>query len=404
MNFFLKKILFIILSVAAFTLSINFSYSSTEITGLRFGVHGDKTRIVFDLSKNTNYNVIFLPDPYRVVIDFNKTNWSLSGRESVATKGLIKSHRHGQFTPETFRVVLDVSGPVKLAQKFMLKPSHGKAYRLVVDLKRSNRSQFLADAKNLKKKFVQFKKSNPVAEQPLIAQPQVRKDGKKVIVIDPGHGGVDPGAIGITGVREKDVVLSVSKTLKRTLEKTGRYKVVLTRNRDVYVKLRDRIRIARRHNASLFMSIHADSIRKRHVRGASIYTLSEKASDKEAAALAAKENRADLIAGIDLSDENDDVSTILIDLAQRETMNLSFQLATIVVKEFKKVIRLLPRTHRQAGFVVLKAPDIPSVLIELGYLSNKYDERFLKNRKNHLIYAKALTKSVDNYFKKNKSY
>ena len=189
----------------------------------------------------------------------------------------------------------------------------------------------------------------------------------------------------------------------KTLKKTGRYKVILTRKRDKYIPLRKRVAIARTSEADLFISVHADSVKNRRIRGASVYTLSENASDKEAAELARKENKSDLIFGKDLSNEDFQVANILIDLAQRETMNHSARFANILVNELRHATRVLPRTHRFAGFRVLKAPDVPSVLLELGFLSNRQDEVSLRTKKYRNKIAKAIVKSVDNYFKRIKS-
>ena len=218
-------------------------------------------------------------------------------------------------------------------------------------------------------------------------------------MLDPGHGGVDPGAVGVSGIYEKEVTLAMAREIKRQLETTGRFKVVMTRDDDVFVRLRDRIAKARTAEAELFVSIHADAMRNRETRGASIYTLSENASDDEAAALAARENRADIIAGVDLSHENKTVMNILIDLAQRETMNHSASFAHILVEELAREIQLVPlKPHRFAGFAVLKAPDVPSVLVELGYISNKADEQLLTRPHYRTKVAASLVRAIERYF------
>lgn len=219
----------------------------------------------------------------------------------------------------------------------------------------------------------------------------------RIVVLDAGHGGADPGAIGVSGIYEKHITLAAVREIKRELERTGRYKVFLTRNDDRIIPLRDRVEFARRVNAELFVSIHADSVSRRAVRGASVYTLSNTASDSEAAALAEKENKADLIAGLDLSRESAEVTNILIDLAQRETMNQSAAFAGHLVRQLSAATTLLPNPHRFAGFAVLKAPDIPSVLIELGFLSNRNDERLLRQGKNRAAVAAAVAKAIDGY-------
>mgnify|MGYP003630612655 FL=1 len=221
---------------------------------------------------------------------------------------------------------------------------------------------------------------------------------KRVIIIDPGHGGVDPGAIGLSGIYEKHITLAAARELKAHLERTGRFTVHLTRDRDIFIRLRGRIERARAKNADMFISLHADTIRSKSVRGLSVYTLSENASDKEAAALAERENKADLIAGIDLTHESAEVTNILIDLAQRETMNQSARLAAVLVDELGERVKVLRNPHRFAGFAVLKAPDIPSVLIELGFLSNKDDERALRSKHHRKRVAQSIVAAVDQYF------
>ena len=223
---------------------------------------------------------------------------------------------------------------------------------------------------------------------------------KRTIVIDPGHGGVDPGAIGVSGIYEKHITLAAARDLKEHLERTGRFKVYLTRDRDVFIRLRGRIEIARERKADLFLSVHADTIRNRKIRGLSVYTLSEKASDKEAGELADRENKSDLIAGIDLSHESEEVTNILIDLAQRETMNQSARLASLLVDELKSRVKVLRNPHRFAGFAVLKAPDVPSVLIEMGFLSNRDDESALRSKSHRRKVAHSIAAAVDAYFQK----
>lgn len=232
---------------------------------------------------------------------------------------------------------------------------------------------------------------------PLPARRPFSPRAQRVVVLDAGHGGADPGAIGVSGVYEKDITLAAVREIRRALEETGRYKVLLTRNDDRFIRLRDRVEFARRAGAELFVSVHADSVSSRDVRGASVYTLSGTASDSEAAALAEKENKADLIAGLDLSGESSEVTNILINLAQRETMNQSAAFAGHVVEQLAEATGLLPNPHRFAGFAVLKAPDIPSVLIELGFLSNRSDERALLKSDNRTRVASAVAKAIDGY-------
>jgi len=217
-------------------------------------------------------------------------------------------------------------------------------------------------------------------------------------VIDPGHGGIDPGAIGALGTREKDLVLDYAFELKRQLDATGRYRTVMTRESDVFMQLRDRVATARQAQGDLFISLHANSHGEPSIRGASVYFLSEQASDAEAAALAAKENKADIIAGIDLTDQNDVVSMILIDLAQRDTMNLSTRFAQYLVGELDGTTALLKNPRRSAGFVVLKSPNVPSVLFEIGYMSNGTEEKQLLSEAHRSEVARSILRAVQRFF------
>jgi N-acetylmuramoyl-L-alanine amidase len=229
-------------------------------------------------------------------------------------------------------------------------------------------------------------------------QPETEaKRGKPLIIIDPGHGGIDPGAVG-ENLTEKELTLAVAKALKKELEATGKFRVALTRGKDVYVPLRERFGLAREKGADLFISLHADSHNDPLTRGASVYTLSEKASDAEAEALAAKENKSDIIAGVDLTRQSNVVTDILIDLAQRDTKNMSTRFASLLVKELKRETMLLGNTHRYAGFAVLKAPDVPSVLVEMGYISSSKDEALLSSAKHQKHLAKAIRGAIENYF------
>lgn len=237
---------------------------------------------------------------------------------------------------------------------------------------------------------------SPSTSEDAVSRP--RDGGLPVIVIDPGHGGVDPGAIGVSGIYEKHITLALARELKTALEKSGRYRVHLTRDRDVFIRLRDRVAIARQYGADLFISLHADAVQNPSIRGLSVYTLSQNASDNEAQALAEKENKADLIAGVDLSHETPDVAGILIDLAQRETRNRSAGFASEMVDEVGQEFNLLDNTHRFAGFAVLKAPDLPSVLVETGYLSNDYEEKQLRQPTYRARLAKAIARAIDRYF------
>jgi N-acetylmuramoyl-L-alanine amidase len=367
-----------------------------SVTGVRVGEHPDKTRFVMELSETPRYRVFTLADPFRVVIDLPELQWSPAaalGRET----GLIEAMRFGLFAPGTSRVVLDVTAPVRVNSVFLIPPSEGYPVRFVVDMVRVSRAAY--DAGRGRPPLVSDPPLAPLRAA-VIAPPPPKVDERPLVIIDPGHGGVDPGSRSITGVDEKRISLDYARELKKQLEATGRYRVALTRNKDIFLRLRDRMEVGQRLGGGLFVSLHANNHESPKIRGASIYTLSEKASDAEAEALAAKENKADVIAGIDLSEQTEVVSKILIDLAQRETMNLSKQFANILVPELGKVTALLGKPHRFAGFAVLKSPTVPSVLVEIGYLSNRAEERLLRSADYRSKVMGAMLRAIDAYFAK----
>jgi len=368
---------------------------------VRIGEHPDKTRFVMELSEAPRYRIFVLPDPFRVVIDLPELRWApgQGGRKG----GLISAMRFGLFAPGTSRVVLDLGAPARVKSVFVLPPKDNYPYRLVIDVVPVSRASFLAA------------RAAPMVSDPPLAPaasafaappqppPQPRADERPTIVIDPGHGGIDPGSRSLTGIDEKKIALAYARALKRQLEAGGRYRVVLTRDKDIFLRLRDRIELAERMAGDLFVSLHANNHNSSKIRGASVYTLSEQASDAEAEALAAKENKADIIAGINLGDQTEVVSKILIDLAQRETMNLSKQIANGLVGELGKVTKLLGNTHRSAGFAVLKSATVPSILIEVGYLSNKTEERLLRSKKHQISISRAIGAAIDAYFERQTS-
>lgn len=362
------------------------------VTGMRIGDDANKTRIVIEIEKKLAYQVQVLTDPYRVVVDLPEVSWAL--KPARPSGNLISDFRFGVFKPGTSRMVFDVQMPVEITKSFVLDPEGQFPYRLVIDLKPVSREAMLTARPAPAPELRERQTERPPTRPPRAANRRI------MVVLDPGHGGVDPGTVGAGGSYEKDIVLAQALDLRRRLLATGRYDVAMTRDGDSFVRLRDRIIIAREADADIFLSLHADSIGNRTVRGGSVYTLSEKASDTEAAALAAKENKADLIAGIDLNDQSREVVNILIDLAQRKTMNESVTFAKHLVHELGRSARLLPRTHRFAGFAVLKAPDVPSALIELGYLSNRQDERMLNEGRERSRISVAIVRAVDTYFAK----
>lgn len=366
--------------------------AAPAVTSVRIGDYADKSRFVLDLTAPVKFSVFSLADPYRIVIDLPEVEWRIDSRKAPKSR-LVTAFRYGLFKPGTARVVLDIARPATVASRFLLPPAAGRGDRLVLDLVPATREAFLRTVS----RPPAAETAGRAADTPPRKPPPPR-DGRHIVAIDPGHGGVDPGTIGLSGTKEKDITLAMAREIRRQLAASKRYRVIMTRDSDVFVRLRDRIAIAQHAGAELFVSFHADSIANHKIRGGTVYTLSETASDAEAAALAAKENKADLIAGLDLSDQSATVAKILIDLRQRLTKNASVVFARDVVDELRRTTHLLPHNHRFAGFAVLKAPEIPSILIEMGYLSNLTDERLLRQPRHRQQMAAALARAVNAFF------
>jgi N-acetylmuramoyl-L-alanine amidase len=292
------------------------------------------------------------------------------------------------------RIVLDVKKPVRIDKAFVLEAAEGQPARLILDLTAIDRETFLRT----------IAQENRVAPQPPTkADNDASKnnsDPRPLVVLDPGHGGLDNGTHAPSGENEKTIVLDFGLMLRDKLEKIGRYRVVMTRADDVFIPLADRVKFARQRQAALFISIHADALGRGDgdAQGATVYTLSETASDAEAARLADAENKADVIAGMDLSSEPGDVADILIDLAQRETKTFSNHFAHTLVSQIKTVARMHKNPLKSAGFRVLRAADVPSVLVELGYVSNREDLKHLTSAAWRSRTADAIVGAVDNYF------
>lgn len=372
------------------------------VTDVRLGAHPDKTRFVVEMTVAPRYRVFSLPDPYRVVIDLPQLDWPEAHSEMTQSKGLVSALRFGLFTPGTSRVVLDLAEPSAVATAFILPPREGFGHRLVLDLVPVSRQAFLEEES---RKTLESDTPLPSFDTDMpTPRPSATADFRPTVVIDAGHGGVDPGAIGVSGLFEKDLTLTYAVTLKEALEETGRYRPVMTRDRDVFLELRERLAFAEQSAGDLFLSLHANTNPSGKIRGASVYTLSENASDSEAAALAAKENKADIIGGIDLTHQTEVVSQILIDLAQRETMNLSKSFANTLVGELGERTYLLNNTHRFAGFAVLKSPTVPSVLVEIGYMSNREEERLLLSEAHQQKIVAAIIDAVDQYFQRQQAF
>ena len=366
------------------------------VMGARIGEHPDRTRFVVELSDPVDMRTFTLTSPNRVVIDMPAVQWRLEGPPRPSGHGAVKSYRYGLFRPGNSRFVIDLDQPVIVSDALVLPPENGFGYRVVIDLFPTTQAKFSRTAG-----WPADLKAREYAAEQMATPPQqaaALRSAKKIIVIDPGHGGIDSGTVGVDGAMEKDTVLAASLKLRKVLQAHG-YLVHMTRDSDFFIPLRQRVNMTRSWHADLFISIHADSIRDPNVDGLSIYTLSDKGSDKEAAALAAKENQSDVIAGVDLSGDNSAVAPILIDLAQRDTMNKSSRFAETAIAELSHATDILPhQPHRSGALVVLKAPDVPAVLIELGYLSNPHDAQQMKTAAWRDGVADAIAGAVDRHF------
>lgn len=352
----------------------------------------DRTRFVIDLEEAVEFAAFTLADPYRVVIDVPELDFSELNENSRDGRGLVGTFRYGLIAKGKSRMVLDLTEPVNIDESFVLEPLEGQPARLVFDLIPASREEFLEGVGKLKSV------GNLPTRAPLASVPTPKGPGKMVIVLDPGHGGIDDGAIGPGGAKEKDLVLQFALDVRDALKRNGGFDVLMTRDDDTFIALDERVEFARTNGAQLMVSIHADTVTQTYVSGATVYTLDETASDELSKALADKENRSDTIAGVELTDKPDDVADILIDLARRETKNLSISFARRLLGDIKPAMKLNKNPRRSADFRVLKAPDVPSVLVELGYLSNSGDEKLLGSPEWRSKVADRFAKSIESFF------
>jgi N-acetylmuramoyl-L-alanine amidase len=382
----------------------------------RLGGDLSRTRFVADISAAVDFRAFALADPYRVIVDLPEVKFLMPSGVGAKGKGLVSAFRFGLFAAGKSRIVIDTVEPVLIEKAFVRKAENGQPARLVLDLIRTTKEEF--DKQRDKQVAFQqlqlrpggFKTETQKLDNGRPAAPA--KKTKSVIVIDPGHGGVDPGAISAGGQYEKNIVFAFCQMLKTKLEATGRFRVVMTRDEDIFIPLADRVEKARAEQADLLMSVHADALDTKHpllgnkvsaadVRGASIYTLSEEASDELAKAIAARENKVDALAGVDLPGSGDDeLAGILMDLMHRETKNLSVSFAKMMLANLKGNVPLTGHPHRFANFKVLKAQDVPSVLLELGYLSSVEDERALTSEEWRSKVTDAIVESIKAFFAK----
>ena len=384
-------ILFILLLISSFN-----SFSANEVKETRLWPAPDYTRITIESSAKINNDQMMLKNPERIVIDLKgiSVNKALKDLSSKLKKNdpNILNIRVGQFTPKVSRIVIDLkkSARVKI---FSLPPVAPYKDRLVIDVYPASNDKLSNLLNKIEKKQIEQKKTPVIKEKP-------KKKKQVIVAIDAGHGGEDPGAIGKYGTKEKKIVLQIAKKLRKLINADPKMKAYLVRDSDYFIPLKKRVSKARKVKADIFISIHADAFRKRNVSGSSVFALSEKgATSAFAKFIANKENEADLIGGVSIDDKDPLLAKTLLDLSQSATINDSLKLANFVLKEIKKVNNLHKKYPEQAGFAVLKAPDIPSILIEAAFLSNPQEEKQLKTAKFQNKLAKAIYLGTKEYIK-----
>ena len=352
------------------------------------------TRLIVDLNRRIDMRVFTLANPYRVILDLPQVTFNLPDKLGTQGRGLVKAYRYGLVMSGASRIVVDLARPARVEKAFALDSANNQPARLVLELAAVERDAFL--------RFAAQEDRAPEPRKPPVDGPgKPEGDPRPLVVIDPGHGGIDNGTrLAPTDHPEKAIVLELGLLLRDKLQAAGKFAVAMTRSDDSFVALADRVSLARARHAALFVSIHADALARREgdARGATIYTLSEKASDAAAERLAEAENRADVIAGLDLAAEPDDVADILIDLARRETKTFSVQFARTLVKELKTATKLHKAPLKSASFRVLKAPDVPSALVELGYVTNSQDIKSLTSEVWRERTASSMMRAIDTFF------
>jgi len=365
-------------------------------------IAGDEnsTRVYFDMDRKIEVNSFIMEGPDRVIIDSSSMLFRFSDPKALEPRGLVSELRYGAIAKERSRVVLTLAYPARIAGMRVLPLEASGNHRLVLDLSRTSPAIFAANAA---KQRELLGSSGDVATKGDRIRKAPNEKGRFTVVIDPGHGGIDGGAKGKDGLQEKDLVLTIATKLAEEVEGRGPYDVKLTREEDVFLSLRERVDFAQRHHAHLVISIHADSLRQKWVRGASVYTLSKKASDDLAHQLAESENMADIVAGLESPEQVDLVSDILADLTARETSVFSRSFSATLVDRFDGKVEMIKNPQRSASFSVLKAPEIPGVLVELGYLSNADDERQMSDPGWQVQITRLMAEAVDKFFDSRKA-
>jgi N-acetylmuramoyl-L-alanine amidase len=369
------------LAVVALQLCLSAASAQTpvEIVDFRLSENGERTRMVFDLSGPAEHTLFTLRNPERVVIDIANVQLSTELPQAVPQADVVRRIRNAPRSGGDLRVVLDLKGQAR-PKSFLLRPDSNAGYRLVIDL--------FSDGRKEKRQVTKT-----------VADPAHLRD--VIVAVDAGHGGKDPGAVGSGGTYEKHVALAIARELAGQINKVRGMQAVLIRDGDYFIGLRERMIKARQHKADLFISIHADAYKDRHANGSSVYALSLSGASSEAAQwLANRENSAELIGGVKLDDKDDIVASVLLDLSQNATIQASLDVGSQILNYLGKQGSLHKGSVQQAGFIVLKSPDIPSVLVETAFISNPAEERKLLNRQQQQRMAKSILDGVQGYFQR----
>jgi N-acetylmuramoyl-L-alanine amidase len=365
------------------------------LSALSAEIAGDEMRVraIVKFDRKPQLSRLIISNPYRLVIDLPETAFAFKDNPP-AVRGLVSDMRFGLMQEGKSRIVITSKGPFALDLFEVRKSGDTDGYQLVLDLSASTNTAFEA---LLDREAERTGATAATSKGDRIGQAAVNVNRPFTVVLDAGHGGIDTGARGISGTLEKDVTLGFVHELNALLSTNPKLRVVLTRDSDIFLPLAERVRIARQNEADIFIAVHADTISLHGLRGATVYTISEKASDEVAQAVARNENLSDAIAGMTVESQDSEVSDILIDLMRRETQKFSVNLASAVVGKFQGNIRLINNPHRSAGFLVLRAPDVPSILVELGYLSNPQDEKLLNDVQWRDKTANLLVGAIETY-------
>jgi N-acetylmuramoyl-L-alanine amidase len=393
---FFAGLIAVLLCAVIVTPALAVSASAAPLLAFAARIAGDdaRTRLVIDFDRKPEFKVHYVSNPYRVLIDLPETDFGIKAEELEA-RGIFSDIRYGTMAAGRSRIVLTASRPIGVVLAEVQEEQGATSYRLVVDTAIVTDQVFQA---NMEKQSWQEASATATSEQPPVMLPGSKAEGPFVIAVDAGHGGIDNGARGgVTKTEEKHVTLAFARSLAEALNKLPGTRAILTREKDEFLSLSQRVQLARGEGANLLISIHADTLRQKDIRGATVYTISDKASDSLAASLAERENLSDQIAGISFVDEPAEVADILLDLTRRETQAFSINLAQSIVGTFKDEVLLINNPHRHAGFRVLTAPDVPSILLELGFMSNKDDEKLLVDPAWQKKVAGLVAKAVEEY-------